>query len=58
MATAKYRAKEPLFIDWVRAHNEGDVVDAERVERFGWADKVEKVSDGGRGKKADDSKAS
>jgi hypothetical protein len=38
-----YVAKEPLFIGLARAHNPGDVIPAEKVERFGWHDKVEKV---------------
>jgi hypothetical protein len=38
-----YVAKEPLFIGLVRAHNPGDVIPAEKVERFGWHDKVERA---------------
>lgn len=33
-------ATEPLFIDGVRAHNAGDSVPADNVERNGWQDKV------------------
>lgn len=33
-------ALEPLFIGTARAHNTGDVVPAENVERHGWEDQV------------------
>jgi len=33
-------ATEPLFIGRYRAHNAGDVVPAENVERHGWSAKV------------------
>lgn len=39
-----YRAKQPLYIDWARAHNEGDLIPEEKVKQFGWENKVEKVS--------------
>ncbi|MEU9888012.1 hypothetical protein [Sphaerisporangium sp. NPDC051011] len=38
-----YIATEPLFIDdnpFARAHNAGDRVPADHVERYGWAGKV------------------
>lgn len=39
---AYYIATAPLFIDdqFSRAHNVGDPVPAEHVERYGWHDKV------------------
>jgi hypothetical protein len=33
-------ATEPLFIGTARAHNPGDVVPAENVEKYGWKDQV------------------
>jgi hypothetical protein len=33
-------ATEPLFIETARAHNPGDVVPAENVERYGWQKQV------------------
>jgi hypothetical protein len=51
-----YRAKEPLYIEWARAHNPGDLIDDERVEQYGWQDKVEPVAEKktGRGKASDE----
>lgn len=40
MAEKTYIATEPLFVGTARAHNPGDVVPAENVERNGWEDKV------------------
>lgn len=40
-----YIAKSPLFVGNARAHNPGDVVPDDNVERNGWQDDVEKVSD-------------
>ncbi len=40
MSETVFIAKEPLFIGVARAHNKGDVVPAENVERFGWQDQV------------------
>jgi hypothetical protein len=39
-APAYYIADEPLFIGIARAHNPGDLVPADHVERYGWRDKV------------------
>lgn len=36
----RYIATEPLFYQGVRAHNVGDVVPDENVERNGWKDSV------------------
>lgn len=33
-------ATEALFIGRSRAHNAGDAVPADNVEKYGWADKV------------------
>ncbi len=33
-------AKDELFVGGVRAHNVGDLVPVDNVERNGWADKV------------------
>jgi hypothetical protein len=42
-ATAKYVvATEPLFIGTARAHNPGDLVPFEHVEKYGWDGKVAK----------------
>jgi hypothetical protein len=38
-----YIATEPLFIGTARAHNPGDVVPADNVERNGWQDGVAKA---------------
>lgn len=41
-------AAEPLFIDgnqFNRAHNPGDRVPADHVEKYGWADKVRHPND-------------
>lgn len=40
MSETTYVATEPLFIGTARAHNPGDVVPAENVERYGWQDQV------------------
>jgi hypothetical protein len=40
----QYRATKPLFVGNARAHNIGDLVDSERVQRYGWQKRVEKVS--------------
>jgi hypothetical protein len=39
----QYRATKPLFVGRARAHNIGDLVDSERVQRYGWQKRVEKV---------------
>lgn len=36
----KYIATAPLFIGYARAHNIGDEVPADNVERNGWSDMV------------------
>lgn len=38
-----FRATAPLFIGVFRAHNPGDLVDGERVAKYGWQDRVEPV---------------
>lgn len=44
MSDQKYVvATAPLFIDYTRAHNPGDLVPAENVDRNGWADGVAKL---------------
>lgn len=40
MAEKTYIATEPLFVGTARAHNPGDVVPADNVERNGWQDSV------------------
>lgn len=40
-----FRAVKPLFVGIFRAHNPGDLVDADRVEKYGWRDSVEPVKD-------------
>ena len=40
MAEKTYIATEPLYVGTARAHNPGDVVPAENVERNGWQNKV------------------
>lgn len=40
MAEKTYIATEPLFVGTARAHNVGDEVPAENVERNGWKDSV------------------
>lgn len=40
MAEKTYIATEPLFVGTARAHNPGDEVPAENVERHGWKDSV------------------
>jgi hypothetical protein len=40
-----YIADEPLFIEHVRAHNPGDQVPVDHVERYGWADLVHAPDD-------------
>jgi hypothetical protein len=37
---AYYIADQALFIDYVRAHNPGDQVPVDHVEKYGWADLV------------------
>lgn len=44
-----YKAKESLYIGFVKARNEGDVVSDEDVKKYGWDNQVEKVAE----KKAD-----
>lgn len=40
MAEKTYIATEPLYVGTARAHNVGDVVPADNVERHGWQDSV------------------
>jgi hypothetical protein len=40
MAEKTYIATEPLYVGTARAHNPGDVVPADNVERHGWQDGV------------------
>lgn len=43
-----YIAVEPLYLDgnqFARAHNAGDLVPADHVEMYGWADKVRRPDD-------------
>lgn len=40
MSEKTYIATEPLFIGTARAHNPGDVVPADNVERYGWHGQV------------------
>lgn len=40
MSDKTYIATEPLSIGTARAHNPGEVVPAENVERHGWQDQV------------------
>ncbi|HXH77159.1 hypothetical protein [Nocardioides sp.] len=40
MTEPTFIATEPLFIGTARAHNAGDRVPAENVERHGWQDQV------------------
>lgn len=51
---AYYIALEPLFVggQFGRAHNPGDRVPVEHVDRYGWADKVRRPDEdpAGRGK--------
>lgn len=46
-APSYYIATAPLFIDdqFSRAHNVGDSVPAEHVDRYGWHDKVRRPGD-------------
>jgi hypothetical protein len=40
MSNETYVATEPLFIGVTRAHNPGDEVPAENVQKWGWHDQV------------------
>lgn len=40
-----YEATETLFIEGVRAFNEGDRVPAEHVSKFDWRDKVRRIDE-------------
>ena len=40
MAEKTYIATEPLYVGAARAHNVGDEVPADNVERNGWQDSV------------------
>jgi hypothetical protein len=50
MAEKTYIATEPLYVGTARAHNPGDVVPADNVERNGWQDGV--VGEGTKAAKA------